>query len=51
MTSQIAFKRRPLNTGFSHVALVRNADIYTWGSSVQGCLGIFSYIAWNLRIK
>lgn len=33
------FKRRPLCAGFSHVALIRNGNIYTWGSSVQGCLG------------
>ncbi|OAD60135.1 X-linked retinitis pigmentosa GTPase regulator like protein [Eufriesea mexicana] len=33
------FKRRPLCSGFSHVALIRNGNVYTWGSSVQGCLG------------
>ncbi|CAK9809769.1 X-linked retinitis pigmentosa GTPase regulator homolog [Anthophora plagiata] len=33
------FKRRPLCAGFSHVALIRNGNVYTWGSSVQGCLG------------
>ncbi|XP_036149418.1 uncharacterized protein LOC105829672 isoform X2 [Monomorium pharaonis] len=40
----IDFKRRPLSTGFSHVALVRNDKIYTWGSSVQGCLGTGSSV-------
>ncbi|XP_071855799.1 RCC1 and BTB domain containing protein claret [Bombus fervidus] len=34
------FKRRPLCAGFSHVALIRNGNVYTWGSSVHGCLGI-----------
>ncbi|XP_076231996.1 RCC1 and BTB domain containing protein claret [Calliopsis andreniformis] len=33
------FKRRLLCAGFYHVALVRNGNVYTWGSSVQGCLG------------
>ncbi|XP_076387306.1 RCC1 and BTB domain containing protein claret isoform X2 [Megachile rotundata] len=33
------FKRRPLCAGFSHVVLIRNGNVYTWGSSVQGCLG------------
>ncbi|XP_076756092.1 RCC1 and BTB domain containing protein claret isoform X2 [Xylocopa sonorina] len=33
------FKRRPLCAGFSHVALIRNGNVYTWGSFVQGCLG------------
>ncbi|XP_033611768.1 uncharacterized protein LOC111875606 isoform X4 [Cryptotermes secundus] len=28
-----------LSAGFSHVALVRNGAIYTWGNAVQGCLG------------
>ncbi|XP_011864617.1 PREDICTED: uncharacterized protein LOC105560272 isoform X2 [Vollenhovia emeryi] len=40
----VDFKRRSLSTGFSHVALVRNGDIYTWGSSVQGCLGTGSSV-------
>ncbi|XP_076290430.1 RCC1 and BTB domain containing protein claret [Lasioglossum baleicum] len=33
------FKRRALCTGFCHVILIRNGNVYTWGSSVQGCLG------------
>ncbi|XP_034188520.2 RCC1 and BTB domain containing protein claret [Osmia lignaria lignaria] len=33
------FKRRPLCAGFSHVILIRNGNVYTWGSSVQGRLG------------
>ncbi|XP_014467574.1 PREDICTED: uncharacterized protein LOC106740753 isoform X2 [Dinoponera quadriceps] len=40
MTPHVNFKKRVLSTGFSHVALIRNANVYTWGSSVQGCLGI-----------
>jgi hypothetical protein len=28
-----------LSSGFSHVALIRNGGIYTWGNAVQGCLG------------
>ncbi|PSN32070.1 hypothetical protein C0J52_16221 [Blattella germanica] len=27
-----------LSAGFSHVALIRNGAIYTWGNAVQGCL-------------
>lgn len=37
-----------LSAGFSHVALVRNGTIYTWGNAVQGCLGMsfcFSYLS------
>lgn len=41
MTLYVDFKRRSLSTGFSHVALIRNGNIYTWGSSVQGCLGMY----------
>lgn len=37
--SSVDFKRRSLSAGFSHVALIRNGDVYTWGSSIQGCLG------------
>ncbi|KOX68598.1 X-linked retinitis pigmentosa GTPase regulator like protein [Melipona quadrifasciata] len=37
--SDADFKRRSLCAGFSHVALIRNGNVYTWGSSVQGCLG------------
>ncbi|XP_011686419.1 PREDICTED: uncharacterized protein LOC105449118 [Wasmannia auropunctata] len=44
MTLHIDFKKRSLSTGFSHVALVRNGNIYTWGSSVQGCLGTGSSV-------
>ncbi|KYN28946.1 X-linked retinitis pigmentosa GTPase regulator like protein [Trachymyrmex cornetzi] len=44
MTMHVDFKRRSLSTGFSHVALVRNGNIYTWGSSVQGCLGTGSSV-------
>nr|XP_033323093.1 uncharacterized protein LOC117218656 [Megalopta genalis] len=33
------FKRRSLCAGFCHVGLIRNGNVYTWGSSVQGCLG------------
>ncbi|KYN06247.1 X-linked retinitis pigmentosa GTPase regulator like protein, partial [Cyphomyrmex costatus] len=43
-TMHVDFKRRSLSTGFSHVALVRNGNIYTWGSSVQGCLGTGSSV-------
>ncbi|XP_015431451.1 PREDICTED: uncharacterized protein LOC107187791 [Dufourea novaeangliae] len=35
----VDFKRRPLCAGFYHVVLIRNGNVYTWGSSVQGCLG------------
>ncbi|XP_066992544.2 uncharacterized protein ca [Anabrus simplex] len=28
-----------LSSGFSHVALIRNGSVYTWGGAVQGCLG------------
>lgn len=44
VTLNVDFKRRLLSTGFSHVALVRNDNIYTWGSSVQGCLGTGSSV-------
>ncbi|XP_077282523.1 RCC1 and BTB domain containing protein claret isoform X3 [Temnothorax americanus] len=44
VTPHVDFKRRSLSTGFSHVALVRNGNIYTWGSSVQGCLGTGSSV-------
>ncbi|XP_076673695.1 RCC1 and BTB domain containing protein claret [Andrena cerasifolii] len=37
--SAVDFKRRPLCSGFYHVVLIRNGNIYTWGSSMQGCLG------------
>ncbi|EFN66274.1 X-linked retinitis pigmentosa GTPase regulator-like protein [Camponotus floridanus] len=40
----VDFKRRSLSAGFSHVALIRNGNIYTWGSSVQGCLGTGSSV-------
>ncbi|EZA47730.1 X-linked retinitis pigmentosa GTPase regulator-like protein [Ooceraea biroi] len=43
-TLHINFKRRSLSAGFSHVALIRNGDIYTWGSLVQGCLGTGSSV-------
>ncbi|XP_043498025.1 uncharacterized protein LOC122521394 isoform X1 [Polistes fuscatus] len=42
--SSIDFKRRSLSAGFSHVALIRNGDVYTWGSSIQGCLGTGSSV-------
>lgn len=35
----VDFKRRLLSTGFGHAALIRNGNVYTWGNSVQGCLG------------
>ncbi|EFN83345.1 X-linked retinitis pigmentosa GTPase regulator-like protein [Harpegnathos saltator] len=38
MAPHVNFKKKILSTGFSHVALIRNANVYTWGSSVQGCL-------------
>ncbi|XP_072761626.1 uncharacterized protein Ca isoform X2 [Anoplolepis gracilipes] len=44
MALQVDFKRRSLSAGFSHVALIRNGNIYTWGSSVQGCLGTGSSV-------
>lgn len=43
MTLHVDFKRRLLSAGFSHVALIRNGNIYTWGSSVQGCLGMYIF--------
>ncbi|XP_043664622.1 uncharacterized protein LOC122627529 isoform X1 [Vespula pensylvanica] len=42
--SSVDFKRRSLSAGFSHVALIRNGDVYTWGSSIQGCLGTGSSV-------
>ncbi|KAK2577382.1 hypothetical protein KPH14_003497 [Odynerus spinipes] len=42
--SSVDFKRRSLSAGFSHVALIRNSDVYTWGSSIQGCLGTGSSV-------
>ncbi|XP_029664536.1 uncharacterized protein LOC115236290 isoform X3 [Formica exsecta] len=44
MALHIDFKRRSLSAGFSHVALIRNGNIYTWGSLVQGCLGTGSSV-------
>ncbi|KAL0112102.1 hypothetical protein PUN28_013376 [Cardiocondyla obscurior] len=44
VTLYIDFKKRLLSAGFSHVALIRNGDVYTWGSSVQGCLGTGSSV-------
>ncbi|XP_050454237.1 uncharacterized protein LOC126852967 isoform X1 [Cataglyphis hispanica] len=44
MALHVDFKRRSLSAGFSHVALIRNGNIYTWGSSVQGCLGTGSSV-------
>ncbi|XP_011633715.1 uncharacterized protein LOC105424907 [Pogonomyrmex barbatus] len=44
MGLHVDFKRRSLSAGFSHVALIRNGNIYTWGSSVQGCLGTGSSV-------
>ncbi|XP_034951162.1 uncharacterized protein ca [Chelonus insularis] len=35
----VDFKRRLLAAGYGHVALIRNGNVYTWGNSVQGCLG------------
>ncbi|XP_031777146.1 uncharacterized protein LOC100677930 isoform X2 [Nasonia vitripennis] len=35
----VDFKRRLLSTGFAHTALIRNGNVYTWGNSLQGCLG------------
>jgi hypothetical protein len=29
-----------LGAGFSHVALIRNGAIYTWGNAAHGCLGM-----------
>ncbi|XP_066588332.1 uncharacterized protein ca [Prorops nasuta] len=37
--THVSFKRRPLNAGFLHVALIRNGNVYTWGSSQHGSLG------------
>lgn len=28
-----------MNAGFSHVALIRNNCVFTWGNAAQGCLG------------
>ncbi|XP_029179044.1 uncharacterized protein LOC114946614 isoform X2 [Nylanderia fulva] len=44
MALHVDFKRRSLSAGFSHVALIRNGNVYTWGSSVQGCLGTGSSV-------
>ncbi|XP_011499761.1 PREDICTED: uncharacterized protein LOC105363708 [Ceratosolen solmsi marchali] len=35
----VDFKRRLLSTGFAHTALIRNGNVYTWGNTLQGCLG------------
>ncbi|XP_033222191.1 uncharacterized protein LOC117176193 isoform X2 [Belonocnema kinseyi] len=35
----IQYKRRFISAGFSHVALLRNKVIYTWGSTIIGSLG------------
>ncbi|XP_058799619.1 uncharacterized protein LOC131669061 isoform X2 [Phymastichus coffea] len=35
----VNFKRRLLSVGFGHTALIRNGNVYTWGTSIQGCLG------------
>ncbi|XP_076160766.1 RCC1 and BTB domain containing protein claret isoform X2 [Ptiloglossa arizonensis] len=46
-TNSVAdFKRRPLCAGFYHVVLIRNGNVYTWGSSVQGCLGTGPSLLW-----
>ncbi|KAG7209510.1 hypothetical protein KM043_015595 [Ampulex compressa] len=39
LLNNIKFRRRHLSSGFSHSALIRNGYIFTWGSSVRGCLG------------
>ncbi|XP_046477721.1 uncharacterized protein ca [Neodiprion pinetum] len=39
VNSNADFKRRALSAGFSHVALIRNNNVYTWGNAAQGCLG------------
>ncbi|XP_053987652.1 uncharacterized protein LOC128881032 [Hylaeus volcanicus] len=40
------FKRRALCAGYYHVILIRNGNVYTWGSSVQGCLGTGPSLLW-----
>ncbi|XP_076627928.1 RCC1 and BTB domain containing protein claret isoform X2 [Colletes latitarsis] len=45
-SSIVHFKRRPLCAGFYHVVLIRNGNVYTWGSSVQGCLGTGPSLLW-----
>ncbi|XP_012270806.1 uncharacterized protein LOC105694570 [Orussus abietinus] len=37
--TDIDFKRRLLSAGFSHAALIRNGNVYTWGGALHGCLG------------
>ncbi|XP_012265195.2 uncharacterized protein LOC105691366 isoform X1 [Athalia rosae] len=39
INSNADFKRRALSAGLSHVALIRNNNVYTWGNALQGCLG------------
>ncbi|XP_024936810.1 uncharacterized protein LOC107263725 isoform X2 [Cephus cinctus] len=39
ISTNVDFRRRLLSAGFSHVALIRNGNVYTWGNAVQGCLG------------
>ncbi|XP_046742534.1 uncharacterized protein LOC124409162 [Diprion similis] len=39
VNSSADFKRRALSAGFSHVALIRNNNVYTWGNAAQKCLG------------
>lgn len=40
INSNADFKRRALSAGFSHVVLIRNNSVFTWGNAAQGCLGI-----------
>ncbi|KAF7988653.1 hypothetical protein HCN44_001226 [Aphidius gifuensis] len=39
IVKNIDFKRRLLSAGYGHVALIRNGNVYTWGTSSNGCLG------------
>ncbi|XP_015122188.1 uncharacterized protein LOC107044705 [Diachasma alloeum] len=39
VVTNVNFKRRLLAAGYGHVALIRNGNVFTWGSSSQGCLG------------
>lgn len=51
INSNADFKRRALSAGFSHVALIRNNNVYTWGNSAQGCLGEFLTFFYQLPMK
>ncbi|XP_011299545.1 uncharacterized protein ca [Fopius arisanus] len=39
IVTNVNFKRRLLSAGYGHAALIRNGNVFTWGSSSHGCLG------------